>query len=52
MTISAYFFCGKIKNRYICGVLLLLMIYALIWKRVEKDWRKLLCEFALGRLMS
>ena len=22
------------------------MIYALIWKRVEKDWRKLLCEFA------
>ena len=25
---------------------MLLMIYALIWKRVEKDWRKLLCEFA------
>ena len=43
---EAIFFGGKRKNPYICGVLLLLMIYALIWKRVEKDWRKLLCEFA------
>ena len=36
---EAIFFGGKRKNPYICGVLLLLMIYALIWKRVEKDWR-------------
>ena len=48
MNQEAIFFGGKRKNHYICGVLLLLMIYALIWKRVEKDWRKLLCEFALS----
>ena len=46
MNQEAIFLVEKEKTPIFAGVLLLLMIYALIWKRVEKDWRKLLCEFA------